>query len=117
MRGSERRRADRRPAGWIARLRPDGARDAWSRCKVVDVSETGAGLIASGTPIEEGTRLTLELPGDDGESTGAQMHAIVRHVTTSPDGTMHLGIEFAPDQPAVVVVKITDDLWTMLTQS
>lgn len=117
MTGRERRRADRRPAGWIARFSPDGARDAWSRCKVVDVSETGAGLIASGTPIEEGTVLTLELPGNDGEPTGTQLDAIVRHVTTSPDGTMHLGIEFAPDQPAVVVVKITDDLWTMLAQA
>lgn len=117
MTGKERRKADRHPAGWIARFSPGGTRDGWSRCEVVDVSETGAGLVASGTPIEEGTRLTLELPGGDGEPSGTRLEAIVRHVATSPDGTMHLGIEFAPDQPAVVVVKLTDDLWSMLVQA
>jgi hypothetical protein len=113
----DQRKAARRPAGWLARFSPDGTRDGWSRCEVVDVSETGAGLIASGTPVEEGTRLTLELPGNDGDQSGMQLQGIVKHSTTSPDGTMHLGIEFAPDQPAVVVVKITDDLWTMLAQA
>jgi len=117
MTGKERRKADRHPAGWIARFSPGGARDGWSRCEVVDVSETGAGLVASGTPIEAGTRLTLELPGDGRDPTGSRLEAVVRHATTSPDGTMHLGIEFAPDQGAVVVVKLDDDLWTMLARA
>jgi hypothetical protein len=33
----------------------------------------------------------------------------------SPDGTMHIGVEFAPEQNALVVLKITSELATVLT--
>jgi hypothetical protein len=33
----------------------------------------------------------------------------------SPDGTMHIGVEFAPNAAALVVVKITNELAPILT--
>jgi len=38
----------------------------------------------------------------------------VKHVEMSPDGTMHIGVEFAPDAAAVVVLKITNELAPIL---
>ena len=32
----------------------------------------------------------------------------------SPDGTVHIGVEFAPDQGALVVLKVTSDLAPVL---
>jgi hypothetical protein len=115
MRRKDRRRTNRYPAGWMARYSPDGLSGGWSRCEVVDVSEAGAGLILSGPPVEKDTRLTLELQGNDGDPNGSQLQGTVRHVSMSPDGTMHIGVEFAPDEGALVVLKITNDMATVLT--
>jgi hypothetical protein len=114
MKRKDRRKTDRHPAGWIARYSPDHSHDGWARCEVVDVSEAGACLVLSGAPVEPGTWLTLELPAGDGTSDDVQVKGIVRHTATSPDGTMHIGVEFSGDESAVVVVKITDELGAAL---
>src|SRR4051812_39987389 len=105
MRRKDRRKTNRYPAGWMARYSPDGIPGCWSRCEVIDISEAGAGLNVSGPPVETGTQLTLALPTKDGDPIGSQVQGTVRHVSMSPDGTMHIGIEFAPDQAALVVVE------------
>ena len=106
----ERRKNPRHPVGWVAEYTADGLAGGWSRCEVVDISEAGAGLILSGAPVEADTRLTLELAAD-----GSRLEGTVKHVTMSPDGTMHIGVEFTPDASAVVVVKVTNELATILT--
>jgi hypothetical protein len=98
----------------MARYRPDGLPGTWSRCEVVDVSEGGAGLILSGPPVEQDMRLTLALEMNDVDPLGGQVQGTVRHVSMSPDGTMHIGVEFAPDQAALVVLKITTELAPVL---
>jgi hypothetical protein len=115
MTRKDRRRTNRYPAGWIARYSSDSP-GGWSRCDVVDVSEAGAGLVLSGPPVETGTRLTLELHANDGDPVGRQVQGIVRHVLMSPDGTMHIGVEFAPDQEGIVVLKVTNELAVLLAE-
>jgi hypothetical protein len=114
MRRKERRSTPRYAAGWMARYSPDGQPSSWSRCEVVNVSEGGAGLILSGPPVEKDTRLTLELEMNDRDPLGGQVQGTVKHVSMTPDGTMHIGIEFAPDQAALVVLKITSELAPVL---
>jgi len=99
----------------MAKYNPEGVAGSWSRCEVVDVSEAGAGVILSGPPVEQDTRLTLEFEADDGNPNGTRLEGTVKHVTMSPDGTVHIGIEFAPDAAALVVFKITNELATILT--
>jgi hypothetical protein len=98
----------------MARYSPDGQPSSWSRCEVVNVSEGGAGLILSGPQVETGTSLTLELEMNDRDPLGGQVQGTVKHVSMTPDGTMHIGIEFAPDQAALVVLKITRELAPVL---
>jgi hypothetical protein len=99
----------------MAKYTPEGVSGAWSRCDVIDVSEAGAGLILSGPAVEKDTRLTLEVEADDAHASPTRLEGTVKHVTMSPDGTMHIGVEFAPDSAALVVLKITNELATILT--
>ena len=96
MSRNDRRKTHRRPAGWVAKYSADGLPGEWSRCEVVDISEGGAGLILSGPSVEKDTRLTLEVHLNNGDPAGNQVQGTVRHVSMSPDGTMHIGVEFAP---------------------
>jgi hypothetical protein len=110
MRRKERRNNARHPVGWLAEYSAEGIAGTWSRCEVIDISEAGAGLILEGPLVETDTRLTLELAADH-----SRLEGTVKHVTMSPDGTMHIGVEFSPDSAAVVVLKITNELATILT--
>jgi len=92
-----------------------GVAGSWSRCEVIDISEAGAGLILEGPPVDKDTRLTLELAGGGVDSNRSRLEGTVKHVTMSPDGTMHIGVEFSPDSAALVVLKITNELATILT--
>ena len=111
----ERRKNPRYPVGWMATYSADGVSGSWSRCEVVNVSEAGAGLILSGPAVEEDTRLTVELEADAANPSGGRLEGTVKHVSMAPDGTVHVGVEFAPDAAAVVVFKITNELSTILT--
>ena len=110
----ERRKTPRHPVGWLAKYSPEGVAGSWSRCEVVNISEGGAGLILSGPPVEQDARLTLELQVGDGDLNDSRLEGTVKHVEMSPDGTMHIGVEFAPDAAAVVVLKITNELAPIL---
>ena len=56
-------RASREAVEWFARYRFEGAYDEqWHRCRVVDVSDGGAGLDLFGSvPVRSGGRLVVEL--------------------------------------------------------
>jgi PilZ domain-containing protein len=99
----------------MARYSADGVSGSWSQCEVVNISEGGAGLVLAGPAVERDTRLTLELAADDEHPDGKRVEATVNHVTMSPDGTMNIGIEFADDVAALVVLKITNELAPILT--
>ena len=115
MKRNDRRKTPRHSAGWMARYNPEGISGTWSRCEVVDISKAGAGLVLSGPPVEKDTRLTLEVEADDGDPNGTMLEGTVKHVSMSPDGTVHIGIEFAPEAAALVVLKITNEVATILT--
>ena len=115
MKRKDRRQVPRYPAGWMARYSANGVSGSWSQCEVVDISEGGAGLVLAGPGVERDTRLTLQLAADGENPEGQRVEGIVKHVTMSPDGTMNIGIEFASDAAALLVLKITNELAPILT--
>ena len=115
MKRKDRRKSPRYPVGWMARYSADGVSGSWSQCEVVNISDGGAGLVLTGSAVERDTRLTLELPADAENPGGQRVEGTVKHVTMSPDGTMNIGIEFASEAAALVVLKITNELAPILT--
>jgi PilZ domain len=97
MRIRNRRQADRYPTGWIARYRTEED-DGWHECKALDVSETGAALEIRG-PVTLGEELVVELRVGDDTPGGVLLIATVRNLSSEPDGTVRVGVEFASCTP------------------
>jgi hypothetical protein len=97
MVAKERRRKRRHGvSGWTGRYRLEGA-TGWRDCRLVDISETGAGFEAF-MLATDAVRLTiaeLELvdPSPDAEAT-IRVRGKVSHLTRSQEGHVRVGIEF-----------------------
>jgi hypothetical protein len=65
-------------------------------CRIVDISEGGAGIEAFGDMPDDpvGSRLQVNVPCPGG-STGLKMEGVVRNVDSGRSGGVRLGIEFA----------------------
>jgi hypothetical protein len=99
--GVERRRAPRVPVGWVGQYvipsRPDLG---WGECLVLDVSQTGLGMMLFG-PWPEDTHIELEVlvhlePNPDADPV--EVRGTVRNSTPVNIGDLRVGIEFtSPD--------------------
>jgi len=81
---------------WSGRYRLEDA-SGWRECRLVDVSETGAGFDAFMLPTDAASVSTAELeivdPYGDAD-TPIIVKGNVRHLTRSPDGQVRVGLEF-----------------------
>lgn len=82
-----RRLVPRQFTDWPGRYILEGApSDSWRDCRVTDVSLAGAGLVLSGTSVEEAK--------DRGLILAVELQAVVRHVSEGRAG-LRAGIQFA----------------------
>lgn len=94
---SERRRQRRRSVDWAGRFWfNDDPGAEMGACRVIDVSELGAGVELFGEmPLDLiGRLLAVRVPGPAGGSMGFHIAGIVRHVAPGRSGGVRLGIEF-----------------------
>jgi PilZ domain len=92
-----RRQTIRHPAGWsgFCQIEGDGA-SGWRDCRVVDISQFGAGVRLQHLRTSEliGRHLSIELP-TVGDSVNLRLEGDIRNVTrTTLGATVRLGIEF-----------------------
>jgi hypothetical protein len=94
---AERRRQRRRSVDWAGTywFNDDPGADMGA-CRVIDVSELGAGVELYGAiPLDlVGRRLAIRVPGPAGGSMGFHISGIVRGVAPGRSGAIRLGIEF-----------------------
>ena len=67
--------------------------DGWLLCEVIDLSVDGAALLIPKPAGEPHGRLVLELRCD-GQPTGPQLRAVVRHWDGAAEGGVRVGVEF-----------------------
>lgn len=98
MFGRKRRRARRESAGWLARyvrVEASGTESGgdWSRCRVLDVSNGGAGLVLLGPPAQLGRRVVVDLGLVRSNMARVTLTGEVRHVAPVVDG-VRIGLRF-----------------------
>jgi hypothetical protein len=90
----EQRRAPRREVEWPAHYRQP-ASDGWRRCRLIDISETGAAIeafdLGDGERLTGSIELELRAPAQLGEMV--RLHGLVRYSTRSAEGRTRAGIE------------------------
>jgi hypothetical protein len=98
----ERRRTQRRTAGWESRyVVADRADDLWflaasrdAPCLVRDLSMAGACLVIEDGDVAVGSRVVLDLRLGDRTGGTIQLAAAVRHATKDDEGRLRAGVEF-----------------------
>jgi hypothetical protein len=92
--GRRRRRRQRELAGWLGRYAlVERDRPGWSRCRVVDVSTGGAGLVLHGPQVTVGDRLVVDLQLVRSNMEPVTLTGEVRHAGDADDG-LRVGIRF-----------------------
>lgn len=101
---TDRRRTERRLAGWDSRflIAPaDGERELvyvtdsdYSDCTLRDLTTVGAGLRGHGAELSVGDRIVLDLQLGARHRASIKVTGEVRHAAASDDGSWNAGIEF-----------------------
>lgn len=97
----DRRAVDRHPLGWESRFAVhDASRiryltdDDRAPCVVSNVSVAGAGLVLSGSSVEVGDRVVLDLPLTPRRGAKITLDGVVRHAQAVDDDQVAAGVEF-----------------------
>ena len=85
-------RTQRVAVHWDARYRLSGTA-RWFRCRVVDVSMSGVGLMLCGRTEDPFTSVVVELRPPN-RARGVVVHGEVRYTSADRDGGRRVGVEF-----------------------
>ncbi len=123
----DRRRAERRSAGWQSRYLVTGERmsqvfvadDDFSSCVLRDLTTDGAGLHCSGQPLSVGDRILLDLQLGERNRASIKVAGEVRHAANADDGSVSAGIEFTEvgDLERALLLRLVRDLQEPARQS
>jgi hypothetical protein len=90
----EQRQSARHAVEWPAHYRRPGA-PGWRRCRLIDISETGAAIeafdVGDDETLDGFVELQLRAPATIGEMM--RLHGPVRYSTRSSEGRVRAGIE------------------------
>jgi PilZ domain len=116
----DRRRTDRRAAGWESRyVVADHADELWflaedknAACVVRNVSVAGACLELPTSDVSVGDRVVLDLQLGDRRRASIRLAADVRHATRGDDGQVMAGVEFdaVGDLERALLLRLVRDL-------
>jgi PilZ domain len=111
-----RRRLNRRPAGWSASYRLAGEHAAeWRDCRVVDISMLGLGITFDHPdPAELAGRLvSVNLPGDGG-CVNVRLEGQIKNASPTMSRDIRVGIEFIrlseTEQAITAVLSVMSDV-------
>ncbi len=119
---SDRRRTERRLAGWDSRflIAPaDGERELvyvtdadYSDCTLRDITTVGVGLRVHGAELSVGDRILLDLQLGERHRASIKVTGEVRHAAASDDGSWNAGIEFTVvgDLERALLARLVRDL-------
>jgi hypothetical protein len=123
----DRRRTDRRAAGWQSQyVLADGADELWflaaasqASCVVRDLSVAGACLELPEGDVSVGDRMVLDLQLGERRGPTIRLAADVRHATTDDDGQVRAGIEFdeVGDLERALLLRLVRDLDSLERQA
>ena len=116
----DRRRADRRAAGWGSRflVTEEGREQVYvsdadySECLLRDLSTAGAGLRCPDSELSVGDRVLLDLQLGEHHRATIKVTGEVRHAECDDDGAVHAGIEFVEigDLERALLLRLVRDL-------
>jgi hypothetical protein len=93
----EQRQSARRAVEWPAHFRRPGA-PGWRRCRLIDISESGAAIeafeVGDAETLDGVVELQLRAPANIGEMI--RLYGAVRYSTRSSEGRVRAGIELEP---------------------
>lgn len=113
---TDRRRVDRKPAGWFASCRLAGEpATAWRDCRVVDISMLGLGITYDHPETSElvGRLISVNLP-EEGCSVNVRLEGEIRNAAPTVGGGIRVGIEFLPlseaERAVTAVLSVMSDV-------
>lgn len=111
-----RRRLERRPAGWAASYQLAGEQAlGWRDCRVVDISMLGLGItFAHPAPSElTGRLVSVNLPGE-GSCVNVRLEGQIKNATATMSRDIRVGIEFIrlseTEQAITAVLSVMSDV-------